>query len=427
MDMTVDSFLLTYGRHTAGVLIIAGFFFHSLGFTLSQLLAPRQPPAAATPQAKSDAPAKAGTRPSRNGLDVHLNVIVPEPGQVSALASRTPVVKKQRPPPGDVLLDNDAAEFKYFMSEALVAKSAEGFRLADDVVQPFDFTESCWSGLNSSWKLKAGDRDFIAKVIHSPRDETFDLWETYHRIDEMRRSREVFRLHLCPAHMLSRALEVTDEAGNTKAFDVVIMDFVEGKTLLEFVKDHVTSDTGRQELRLLAAKFRYMVQQFHKEGAVHGDYNSKNIVVNQKGDLILIDLDTFCQGQYAPAVATRGSEAFQCALRLSTPSGFLNHGRKADYFGEWIIYASLVAYVETGDTQVNEGLFFDLTSYKLPGNRSEKAKFDRLKNLNHPILTPLVTQIERYMLASAPLAEMEPLEKLCLPAICETWEDTSAA
>lgn len=421
MDMTLDSFLTTYGHYAGLGLIFLGFCFHGLGYKLSHL---RLPPSVASnfrnnvKEAAEHAPSSSSENSSPQP-----GFVLREPGQIPPLAAAgSATASKPRPAPGDVLDPNEEVEFKCCMAGALIKKGqAEGLPLVYEEPQRFDLNGAHWSHLNSSWGLEAsGDRRFVAKVIHSPRSDSFDLWDTYERINELRRNRKVFERHLCSARMVPRALEVANEAGRTKSFDVVIMDFIQGETLLDFVMRRVTSDEGRQELRLLATRFRYMIQQFHKEGAVHGDYNGKNIIVGHDGELILVDLDTFCRHLYEPAVSTRGSAGFQCARRSETPRGFEGFGWQVDYFSEWIIYASLVAFVETRSSLVmTGGLYFDL--HGKPDD--ERAKLNHLKSLNNPILTPLVTQIERYLMASAPLKEMLPLEKLCPSKTYEAWED----
>ncbi len=85
-------------------------------------------------------------------------------------------------------------------------------------------------------------------------------------------------------------------------FDVVMMPWVEGQTLGEYVRDCCTR-ADRPALGLLAFRFDLLAEWMLNQNMAHGDLKPDNIMVGADGILILVDYDGF----YVPTFA--GEEA----------------------------------------------------------------------------------------------------------------------
>ncbi|TAE30625.1 MAG: hypothetical protein EAZ91_09845 [Cytophagales bacterium] len=85
-------------------------------------------------------------------------------------------------------------------------------------------------------------------------------------------------------------------------FDVVMMPWVEGQTLGEYVRDCCTR-ADRSALGFLAFRFVLLAEWMLNQNMAHGDLKPDNIMVRADGHLALVDYDGF----YVPAFA--GEEA----------------------------------------------------------------------------------------------------------------------
>jgi serine/threonine protein kinase len=104
-----------------------------------------------------------------------------------------------------------------------------------------------------------------------------------------------------------------------ESFPVVIMDWVEGDTLLSYIERHRVDPQiiGRLRQQLLA-----LSEEQARLGYAHGDIQHRNIIVDRSGALKLVDYD----GMYVPALARLpaadfGHPHFQHPLRGATDFG----------------------------------------------------------------------------------------------------------
>lgn len=86
---------------------------------------------------------------------------------------------------------------------------------------------------------------------------------------------------------------------DSPAFPVVIMDWVEGETMDNWIKNHKHQP---DMLRLLAYKFSVMASWLINQPFAHGDLKPDNILVDERCGLTLVDYD----GLYVPGM--RGEE-----------------------------------------------------------------------------------------------------------------------
>jgi Leucine-rich repeat (LRR) protein len=93
-----------------------------------------------------------------------------------------------------------------------------------------------------------------------------------------------------------------DTGNHAQEYAVVAMDWVEGKTLGETVKNHCKAQ-NKEALSQLADKFCEMAAYLLTLPIAHGDLKHDNILVTPAGELVLVDYD----GMYVPAL--QGHEA----------------------------------------------------------------------------------------------------------------------
>ena len=91
-----------------------------------------------------------------------------------------------------------------------------------------------------------------------------------------------------------------DTGTDENEFPVLLMDWVEGKTLDKYIKNHINEPTC---LNLLAGRFCIFADWLLKQPFAHGDLKPDNIIVKDDGTLVIVDYD----GMFVPKM--RGQKA----------------------------------------------------------------------------------------------------------------------
>ena len=104
----------------------------------------------------------------------------------------------------------------------------------------------------------------------------------------------------------------TDQTTETE-FPVLLMDWVEGKTLDKYLRQNLDD---KYALEMLAYRFSQLAQWLIPQPFAHGDLKPDNILVREDGSLVLVDYD----GMYVPAMKGQkarelGSPDFRHPLR----------------------------------------------------------------------------------------------------------------
>jgi len=128
--------------------------------------------------------------------------------------------------------------------------------------------------------------------------------------------------YLVSLHYLDKELFVDTEQTNETEFPVLLMDWVEGKTLDKYLRENLDD---KYALEMLAYRFSQLAQWLMPQPFAHGDLKPDNILVREDGTLVLVDYD----GMYVPAM--KG----QKARELGSPD-FRHPLRTADDFDEHI-------------------------------------------------------------------------------------------
>ena len=135
--------------------------------------------------------------------------------------------------------------------------------------------------------------------------------EAYHQIADALKN--VDSPYLVSLRYLDKELFVdTDQTADTE-FPVLLMDWVEGKTLDKYLRENLDD---KYALEMLAYRFSQLAQWLISQPFAHGDLNPNNILVNGDGTLVLVDYD----GMYVPAMEGQkarelGSPDFRHPLR----------------------------------------------------------------------------------------------------------------
>ncbi|MBR5393398.1 MAG: leucine-rich repeat protein [Prevotella sp.] len=128
--------------------------------------------------------------------------------------------------------------------------------------------------------------------------------------------------YLISVRYLDKELFVDTKQTNETEFPVLLMDWVEGKTLDKYLRDNLDD---KYALEMLAYRFSKLAQWLIPQPFAHGDLKPDNILVREDGTLVLVDYD----GMYVPAM--KG----QKARELGSPD-FRHPIRTEDDFDEHI-------------------------------------------------------------------------------------------
>lgn len=148
--------------------------------------------------------------------------------------------------------------------------------------------------------------------------------------------KDVSSPYLTSVRYLDKELFVdTDQTSETE-FPVLLMDWVEGKTLDKYLRENLDD---KYALEMLAYRFSQLAQWLIPQPFAHGDLKPENILVREDGTLVLVDYD----GMYVPSMKGQkarelGSPDFRHPLR--TENDFDEH---TDDFTLIVILLSLKA------------------------------------------------------------------------------------
>ena len=168
--------------------------------------------------------------------------------------------------------------------------------------------------------------------------------DAYHLITE--EMKNVSSPYLTPVRYLDKELFVDTDQTNETEFPVLLMDWVEGKTLDKYLRENLDDKFA---LEMLAYRFSQLAQWLIPQPFAHGDLKPDNILVREDGTLVLVDYD----GMYVPAM--KG----QKARELGSPD-FRHPQRTENTFDEHIDDFSLVSIMlSLKGISLKNGLFDD--------------------------------------------------------------------
>ena len=169
------------------------------------------------------------------------------------------------------------------------------------------------------FKMK-GERDGKLYAVKCFTKEQEGRAEAYRQITE--ELKDLSSPYLTSVRYLDKELFVDTDQTNETEFPVLLMDWVEGKTLDNYLRENLDD---RYALEMLAYRFSKLAQWLIPQPFAHGDLKPDNILVREDGTLVLVDYD----GMYVPAM--KG----QKARELGSPD-FRHPLRTEDDFDEHI-------------------------------------------------------------------------------------------
>ena len=186
---------------------------------------------------------------------------------------------------------------------------------------------------------------------------------------------------------------------------VVVMDWVEAKSLKKFLAEHIRESNVINEI---AENFKKMAADLHANHFSHGDLQHGNIMVKDDRSLVLVDYDSM----YVPDLKGMPDE-------IKGLVGYQHEGRwnnkevseKADYFSELVIYISLKALAKMPalwndlNMEDTETLLFSGEDIQSHGS---STIFKVLKTDSE--LTPLVDKLCEFM-SMPSINDLSPLEE----------------
>ena len=107
--------------------------------------------------------------------------------------------------------------------------------------------------------------------------------------------KDVSSLYLVSIRYLEKELFVDTDQNAETEFPVLLMDWVEGKTLDKYLRENLDD---KYALEMLAYRFSQLAQWLIPQPFAHGDLKPDNILVREDGTLVLVDYD----GMYVPAM-----------------------------------------------------------------------------------------------------------------------------
>lgn len=208
------------------------------------------------------------------------------------------------------------------------------------------------------------------------------------------------------------------------AQDIVVMDWVNAKTLKQYISDNIQQTSKIVDL---ANSFKSMVADLHSHHFAHGDLQHGNILVKDDGSIILVDYDSM----YVPSLSgysdeIKGLAGYQHPARWNNKT--INE--TIDYFSELIIYTSILAISKFPNLwqelnlENTETLIFASEDFSSKGN---SKIFEILESDQE--LHPLSIKIKDF-LGKTCICELEPLEdviidkqKKVIDNIADKWKD----
>ena len=192
---------------------------------------------------------------------------------------------------------------------------------------------------------------------------------------------------------------------NGHVYPTTRMRWIDGLSIKDYICKHKNS---KNTMLKLADAFLLMAQDMHRNKFAHGDLQHGNIIVDENGNLFLIDYDSF----YCPELEDKtdiiqGLKDYQHPLR--------KHNKitteKIDYFSELIIYLSILAIaynpslIEKHQLEISERLLFKAEDFQ---DIKRSSIYNDILKLggDFPILLSI---LELYLLQTS-LSSLQPFD-----------------
>lgn len=205
---------------------------------------------------------------------------------------------------------------------------------------------------------------------------------------------EVSSPFLTNVRYMENELFVDTDQTKEKEFPVLLMDWVEGKTLDKYLRENLGN---KSTLKILAYRFLQFSQWLITQPFAHGDLKPDNILVRDDGSLVLVDYD----GMYVPAMSGEMS-------RELGSTDFRNPHREVDEFDKNIDLFSLIS------------IFISLSLIAYDGDTlAHFGSADRLLFSSNDYLDLQTSELYNYIVKSFPSSGKERKLTEVLKKLCE--------
>jgi serine/threonine protein kinase len=210
---------------------------------------------------------------------------------------------------------------------------------------------------------------------------------------------------------------------NGSLYPLVVMEWCKGMPLKSYMESNLDNKVC---LNKLANDFLQMTRKFHSLNISHGDLQHGNIMIENKGQIKVIDYDSV----YLPILGDKpemikGYPSYQHPQRVKNK--YLSS--KADYFSELVIFISIMAIAEKPSLwtkynvkQYDSRLLMTQDDYR---NLRSSEIYRDISSIN-PLFTGLFKILEHY-LSKSDINELEPFDVIAkrmglqLPSLIESF------
>ena len=222
------------------------------------------------------------------------------------------------------------------MTYPLISEYVEAVRNAEDNFDKLRNLRPVTDG-NGNPVMTSGNFSVVFKMRDEKKDKLYAvkcfLKDQPNRAENYRMIAEepefVSSSFLTKFQYLDNELFVDSANADGEEFPVLLMDWVEGTNLDQYIRQHLHDS---YQLHLLAYQFSRLAMWLMPQPFAHGDLKPDNIMVREDGTLVLIDYD----GMFVPAM--KG----QKAREMGSPD-FRHPARTEDTFNEHIDDFSLAS------------------------------------------------------------------------------------
>ncbi len=192
---------------------------------------------------------------------------------------------------------------------------------------------------------------------------------------------------------------------NGELTDTIRMEWLDGILLKDYIEKHLNN---KAKLKLLANNFLEMTKTLREAKISHGDLQEGNILVDDSGNIRLVDYDSICipeiEGQKELVTGLKG---YQHPSRFKGGKASL----KADYFSELVIYLSILALSENSNLwikyQIKDTQYLFFTENDLD-NFENAEIYQDLQKLSNSIKS--LTRILSSFLSESSYLKLNPIE-----------------
>ena len=176
---------------------------------------------------------------------------------------------------------------------------------------------------------------------------------------------------------------------NNVLFDLIKMDWIDGKTLEYFM----ITCKNKNEIKIIKEKFKKTIEDMEQYGIAHGDLHPKNIMIDKNSEIKLVDYDCmYVEDFKGSSMPELGDLDTQHPNRAS-----FKYDSTIDRFSALVLYLALMVIEEDPNfSNIRNGDFiFKKEDYEDPHNSNTFKKLKMLSEDVNYILKILIAYCEQ--------------------------------